>query len=267
MTVVADTHAHLYACYDLPAALGALIRNLHAHAPGAVALAFLAERRECRVFADLQSGPAAKETGAVRVRPAGEPEALLLEGADGKRVYLFAGRQYATAEGIEVAALTVDLALADGLPATDVLRAVRDAGGVPVLPWAPGKWCLRRGRLVRRLIEEAAPGTLCVGDTTLRPRLWPEPRLLRRARQRGLPVLAGSDPLPFAGEERLLGTCVSVAESSFDPARPATSARNLLRGGATFAAAGRRNGVFEVCTRLWRNRAVKQESRGNVSAG
>jgi hypothetical protein len=47
--VVADTHVHLYPCYDLEVALQSLARNLARTAAGAHA-AFFAERSDCRAF-------------------------------------------------------------------------------------------------------------------------------------------------------------------------------------------------------------------------
>jgi len=243
--VVADTHVHLHPCYDLGTALAALCANLASDGEGVLA-AFLAERADYRIFAALGDGSLAPG-GGVSVQRLPEPGALLLE-HEGREVYLFGGRQIVTAERIEVLSLAADLDLADGLPAAVVIDAVLAAGGVPVIGWSPGKWSGARGRLVGELLRRAKPGELLLGDTALRPRSSLEPRLMREARRRSLGVIAGTDPLPLPGEERLLGTYATVFEGPFDPGQPLHSARLLLRSphagvcgtrGTWVAAAGR----------------------------
>jgi hypothetical protein len=119
--------------------------------------------------------------------------------------------------------------------------------------WSPGKWTGARGRLVEALVEETPPGGLLLADTALRPRGWPEPRLMRRARAKGFGVLAGSDPLPFPGEERRIGCYATCWEGSFDPERPAASVRAALdTPSPALHARGTRLGVAAVAWRLAR---------------
>ena len=224
--VVADTHVHLYPCYDLGVALASLCANLARHGEG-VRAGFLTERGDHRIFAALRDGSLLPGAG-VSVQRLPEAGALLLE-SEGRQVYLFGGRQIVTAEKIEVLALGADIDLADGLTAERVIAAVQAADGVPVIGWSPGKWWRSRGRLVGELLRRSRPGDLLLGDTALRPRRCPEPRLMREARRRGLAVIAGTDPLPLPGEERLLGTYATVFEGAFDTERPLQSARQLLR--------------------------------------
>lgn len=248
--IIADTHVHLYPCYDLEAALRGLAGRLRALAPGAQAAAFLTERHDCHVFAGLRDG--AIRLPDISVTPSAEAEAVRVSCAAGDLI-VWAGRQLVTAERIEVLALTTDAVLADGMRARDALAAVREAGGVPVLPWGLGKWFLRRGDLVRELIETAAPGDLTVGDSAMRPRGWPEPGIMRMARTFGLPVLAGSDPLPLPGEERLMGTYATCFNHSLDTDRPVTSIRAILTTpGLSAAARGSRPGPLRNLIRNWR---------------
>jgi len=114
------------------------------------------------------------------------------------------------------------------MPAKDVINAVSDTGGVPVLSWAPGKWLFKRKYIVRELIDCFSPSQMLIGDTTLRPALWMEPSLMRRAAEKGFSVLAGSDPLPFIGEEKYLGIYGSIINGPFDIDKPISSIRKLL---------------------------------------
>ena len=257
MKLVADTHVHLYPFYDLPAAVRGLEERLAALAPGAVKIAFLAERADCDVFAAIRNGEAGPPdaewrtvsgTVCLEMRRAGVPA-----------LYVFAGRQVVTAERIEILALATGSRFADGQSAADTLAAIRRAGGVPVLSWAPGKWLFKRRRIVRRLIETATPGQLLIGDTTLRPKHCPESPLMKAARVRGLAVVAGSDPLPFRGEESIAGTYATTWDAEFDPADPLASIRRTLTA-ATFAPGtlGRRSCPCTVALRLWRNARARR---------
>jgi len=145
-----------------------------------------------------------------------------------------------------------------GLPRIEV-KFLIDADGIPVLSWAPGKWFFERGKVVKTLIHQFGANQLLIGDTCLRPTIWGTPELAREATEKGLRTIAGSDPLPFPGEERLMGTYATTLQGSFDPAKPASSLRNILRSpDAVAALTGRRCGVFEVMRRLYSNERSKR---------
>lgn len=237
MTVIADTHVHLYPFYDPNALINGAFHRLARLAPSADFLALcLTERSDCHAFRELPGD---------RV----EDDAMRLGGG-----WIFSGRQIVTRERIEVLALTTDVDTPDGLELGDTLLRVRNAGGIPVLGWAPGKWFFKRGKLLRALIETASAGEIALGDTSLRPTLWPEPALMRLGRKRGLKVLAGSDPLPFPGEEKYAGTYAISAQAAFNPARPVTSLRAILRDpDVAVELVGTRGGPLDVARRLKKN--------------
>jgi hypothetical protein len=257
--LVADGHVHLYPFYDLGRALTALEENLRGHGAGGVPAGFLAERHDCHVFEGLRKGRL--QVPGVDLRPAGDDRCLVRAGESGPRLFLFSGRQIVTAERLEVLALTLDLPLADGLPAADVVRRVLDAGGVPVLAWAPGKWFFERGKAVAALLRRFAPGELLLGDTSLRPTLWGEPRPMREARRRGFGVLAGSDPLPVAGEEGMPGRYATILDGDIEVARPLAGVRQALRSaGGLGPHVGARGGVVETLRRLRGNAAARKST-------
>jgi hypothetical protein len=238
MTVIADTHVHIYPFHDRVALLDGAFRRLAALAPTAGASAIcLTERHDCHAFRDL---------------PGERVETNAVKWGDG---WIFAGRQIVTRERLEVLALTIDAELADGQPIADVLQRIRDAGGVPVLSWAPGKWFFKRGEVMTKLIETSAPGDFLLGDTSLRPTIWPEPCLMSAAQKRGFSIVAGSDPLPVRGEEEIAGTYATVIEGNFDAAKPVSSMRALLKARGSFV--GRRCGPLEVFARLKNNHRAK----------
>jgi hypothetical protein len=131
-----------------------------------------------------------------------------------------------------------------------------------VIPWSPGKWYFGRKRVVRRLLDRFGPQRLLVGDTPLRPMGYPEPLLVRHARREGFRVLAGSDPLPFAGEERQLGRYVTLfSGAAFNPHRPSDSVRGMLTSGAQGRSVGRRALPLALVVRLWRNQRARRRAR------
>ncbi len=255
MRLVVDTHVHLYDCYDLRAAFSAAFENLRSIAGetnAAVSAICMVERSGQRVFQQL--GCQERTIGLefdISEAPGGDA-LIVSRGSD--RVFVLPGRQVVTRERIEILGLFLPTEVVDGLSAEETLQAIHDAGGLPVLCWAPGKWLFRRGKLVRRLIEKNTPDSLLVGDTSLRPRLWPEPALQKLALHRGMKRVYGSDPLPFSGEERLIGSYVTLFEAPFDAAVIAFSFKNafLSKG----RAAGLRSNCLRAGIRLWRNRRV-----------
>lgn len=263
MWLVADAHVHIYPCHDLAAALDNAARGLHAlcAGPDALYVLCLAEARGHRFFHDLRSGrvrlPAPYQT-----EPGPEPESIALTGGPGGPLHLVAGRQVISRERLEFLALATDADIPDGLPAAEVITAVADAGGMPVLNWAPGKWFFGRGRLAADLIARATPGQLALCDTTLRPTIWREPCLMRRGRAKGLRLLAGSDPLPFAGEEKRIGTYGIVCDVGPDPRGPAAALRGVLAGsGPIIEVAGQRPGLLTVLHRLKKNHEARRKGQ------
>ena len=257
MRYIADTHVHLYPCYDMAVAFNSLRRNLSALDSKAVQFAFLAERHDCHIFADFQSQvvptlPSRIEIdylkGCIQIKEQGYND-----------LYLFPGRQIITQERIEILSLTIDQQIDDGLPASEVLTTILKNGGIPVINWAPGKWFFKRKQVVRSLLDTCKPGSLFIGDTTLRPKCWPTPLLMQRAKQQGCGVICGSDPLPFPGEEKVLGSYAIGGRYDFNPENPLKSVQFLLqkfkKQGIIL---GNRGGLFSTLIRLVKNHAVKE---------
>ena len=265
-TLVADGHAHVYPGYNLEDCFAALDNNLSrmagrvdAGGMRVVKAAFLAERSDCRFFAEWEKRP--PKAGAYTVRATAERAALMVRRGGEPAFYLLAGRQVVTSERLEWLALVLAGDVPDGLGAGETLERIHAAGGVPVLCWAPGKWWFKRGRAVRRLLAGYAAGDFLLGDTTLRPGLWLMPLLMRRARRMGHRLLAGSDPLPIAGEERVMGTYGFAMRFAFDESRPADSLRSALLHGGDIRFAGRRGGALHVLRRLAANQAARKKAR------
>ncbi|OVE73836.1 hypothetical protein BVX94_02655 [bacterium B17] len=225
MAIVLDTHVHIYDCYDLDMFFGSAFANLAKHGNGSSKALLLAERNDCNFFDRLQKNGKA---GKWKVSDGGSGEYFTVVNEIGNKLHVFAGRQVVTAERLEVLSLLSNRMIDDGLPARDVINASQDAGAVPVLTWALGKWMFERGKVVSRLVEESKPGELLIGDSFMRPAYCSEPSLMQDARKYGLGVIAGTDPLPFAGDETIVGRYASLIDAELDFADPAASLRKVL---------------------------------------
>ncbi len=250
MRLVADTHVHVYDCYNLQKAFSAAVSNLKRIAgegasDTAVHALCLTERHDCRFF---------RNAGEMKVPDwsvdAVQSESVAIRHADGAGLVILAGRQIVTRERLEILALTVDAGVEDGAGIMETISRVNEAGGVAVLPWSPGKWWGGRGAIVSRVLNETDPRKLLVGDSLARPAGWGEPGLMRAAREKGFKIVAGSDPLPFAGEEGLIGRYAITCEAEFDIKSPARELRRILRDPAVkIKRAGDRNNLLSFLLR------------------
>ena len=226
--ILFDAHVHLYPQFDLREAFTQAWRNFTAlsREPAGPRLLLLAERSDCRFFEslDLKRLPA----GYTLDRLAEEPAVKIISPAD-ETLFLIAGRQIVSRESLEVCALACPLHLPDRqYAAAEIVDRVHQAGGVPSLNWAPGKWLFSREKVVDALLQRFQPDALLIGDTTMRPTLWSTPRLMQSAQRSGFHILAGSDPLPFSGEEKQIGRYACRMQAAWQNDRPVASLRAAL---------------------------------------
>jgi len=225
MRLFIDSHVHIYPVYD----------------PGTMFARF-ASRALTDYGADAGVMMLAQREGAPNPPPL--PPGV----AD---ITVIPGRQIACAERVEILALGTETTFKDGIPARDAVRAAFDAGALPVLAWGVGKWMFKRAKVVEDLLAAFKPSELAIGDTSMRPVFWPEPRLMRQARNAGYRILHGSDLLPPKDEETRAGQFGDIIDTAdFDPSSPPVpQILNLLRT-APLATAGRRAGPLEFARRM-----------------
>lgn len=257
MRLIADTHVHIYPCYGIKLALDTLRTNLSLLDGQAVSMAFLAERSDCHFFVEFEANAARSLSSEMEIRYL--DNALHLREAGYPDLYIFPGRQIITREKLEILSLTTDRQIPDGLRAREVIDRIRRENGLPVLSWAPGKWFFKRKKVVEDLLAANQPGSLLIGDTTLRPTCWLQPLLMRKAVRKGFTVISGSDPLPFAGEEQVMGRYGISIDSDFDLYDPVRSIRSLLaQPGLKPSLIGRRGGLLTTFLRLFKNAQSKK---------
>ena len=264
-----DAHVHLHSCYDPDDLLGNAYENLAAAreeaGPPRPAARFLL-LAECapddcfgalRALADGRLGSNGSSDLRLRrwvIAPTAEDISVVAR--DGRRqLFILAGRQVACREGLEVLVLGTTHRFADGRPIREILRE-SDALGVPrVIPWGPGKWFFRRGRLLSQLVAEFRKPTLFLGDEGGRPAFWGYPQHFAHAAQLGVRDLPGTDPLPFPHDVEKVGRMGFRVAIDLDPERPGES---LLRALAEVDAPLERFATLEPPLRFVRNQIGMQ---------
>lgn len=248
-----DGHVHLHPRFDA----GAFLDAAAAHAPPAGLVLCLTESAGVRRFDQLARTPS---VGRWTLELISEPESLAFA-RTGTTITLIAGRQIITAERVEVLALATLADLDDGRPLADTLDAVLAACAVAVLPWGFGKWWGARGRLVAAELRSRGR-TVAIGDNAGRPRgARPHP-IFRLARELGVPVLPGSDPLDLSHHLAWAGSYGFELASPLDALAPAADLRARLRElPASPPVSGRRVGparfaLDQVLLRLLRAQGV-----------
>lgn len=265
-TLLIDAHVHIHDCFDLDAFFNAAYGNFGAEAARSktgswTAFLLLTEATGQHWFRQLrEKGNSGRHW---RVVPTREPIALRLEkeGLPGHEMYLVAGRQIVTAEKLEVLALLSGRIFKDGRPLAQTVAAVQEAGSLPALPWGAGKWLGPRRRMLTRYLDTRGAPTLFLADNGGRPFFWPFPFY---ARKTGLPVLAGSDPLPFPWEERRAGSFGFRLDGEIDGQFPTAALGKLLRDRRQ---PPRPYGRPETFFRFLRNQSAMQIYKNMCSGG
>jgi hypothetical protein len=260
--VLVDAHVHVHPCFDGASFLDGAAANFRRGAaqvgvPGPYAgCLLLAEAGEARWFRRRREG--GERSGDWAFEPTEEDCSLAARHVSGERLFLLAGRQVATREGIEALALGRDVEIPDGLALTETLDRIRAAEALPVLPWGFGKWWLRRGALVEEAFRMRGAGELFLGDNGGRLGMSAPPRLFREARAQGVPVLPGSDPLPLAEHCARAGSYGFVLSGPLDESHPAAC---VLRGIRRLKGQPRIFGHCAALTSFLRDQAALQWRR------
>ena len=149
--------------------------------------------------------------------------------ASGGRIIAVRGQQLITREGLEVLGIGHEPDLASGLSLAMMVERISAAGGWSIIAWGAGKWIGSRGRLVTEMIvSEKQRSDVMLADNGGRPWFWSRVPQFEVAREQGMRVLAGTDPLPLKGEESRVGSYgfsvsidPSTGQSVFDSFRRA----------------------------------------------
>ncbi|MFO7652858.1 MAG: hypothetical protein R6X25_03445 [Candidatus Krumholzibacteriia bacterium] len=233
--VLVDGHAHLHDGVGLAAFLAAARRNFRRRCPRSIppgglrAALCLADFPGAEGFARARGETAVEAADGDYTRLAGaEESSLAFQADDGDLLWLVAGRQAVTAEKLELVAIGTGVPLPSGLSLDRTVAAARAAGALPVLPWGVGKWLGRRGAVVSAALDRFGR-ELPLGDNGGRPSWW-RPRLLARARARGVPVIPGGDPLRIPSDRLRNGSFGLLLEGEVGGQEPSAWLKHRLAG-------------------------------------
>lgn len=245
-SIIVDAHVHIYDCFDVDVLLEAAATNFRhaAHNAGLskryTGVLLLSEtirdnwfqqtREKCRqnsqpLVLGNNSNWQLQETHDKVVLKA----TRFSNDKAKESIYIMAGRQIITSEGLELLALATDSAFDDRLPLSSLLEIVREQDAIPVLPWAVGKWLGKRGKLLSALLQDAARDDFFLGDNSGRPVFWTNPLHFKQAREKNMQLLPGTDPLPFVSEASRVGSFGFMMKAELTNAQPSTDLKRYLR--------------------------------------
>jgi hypothetical protein len=236
--IIADGHVHIHECFDFRRLLDQALNNFRREAGRPfLGLLFLTDINAERGFLTLRK-KLAEQGGEQRLDPwtiqtTGEDLSLAAQLSQEERLFLIAGRQVKTAEGLEVLALGALDPLEEGKSLIGLAQKIILSGGLPVIPWGVGKWFGARGDLVKNIIEKNEVRPIFLGDNGNRPLFWPWPKYFELAKEKGISLLPGSDPLPFPSEIEKIGRFGFKISGSINPEYPGRDIKRLLLDPAT----------------------------------
>ncbi|MBU1139846.1 MAG: hypothetical protein KKD01_18150 [Proteobacteria bacterium] len=219
--IFVDSHVHIYDCFDVDLLLDSALKNFQSaakqHTIAQQTSSYVLLLTECArdnwfqqqltTFQDSKSkhGAFARRWCVVGSR---EEDSMVVCRNDSSedKIHLVAGRQAVTKEKIEVLALFFKKSISNGMSLHETIDAIRQADGIPVLPWGAGKWLGKRGGILKAFLSAQGKSNLFLGDNGGRPQFWPTPNLFDLAEKKGISVLPGSDPLPLPGEAGRVGS-------------------------------------------------------------
>lgn len=265
--LVIDTHVHIHACFPLASFLDAAVHNAQTeaahHNRSARVQGVLLLTETCRdqwfqqlvSYADTRQSVRNDWGSQWRFYRTDDDAAIRAQSAKGAALFIMAGRQIVTKDKLEVLALITEQRFEDGGSTQDTIARVRQQGGIPVIPWGFGKWWGRRGQILSELLPAQAGTLFFLGDNSGRPKFLPHPPHFAQAKNIGIRILPGSDPLPFASEFwRPCSVGISLA-GTINPATPATDLKRLLcEPGVQYSAFMR----LETWHRFLRNQVAMQ---------
>ena len=242
-----DPHAHLYDMYPTRSWCVAAMRNLSGGS-NADKMVVVVDRKGQDSFARLSRD--VPQFGMWALLEGGDAGIVSI---DGQSFTVVRGVQYVAQERIEVLGLGVGRTVDDFLPASALVAEVVAKGGIPCLPWSPGKWFGKRGAVVNDLLRDFDPRQLTVGDIAIRSTLGPYSSILSSATKKGYRVLCGTDPLPTARDAELVGTfgvelCGDFLPDTREGVRSILQA--LLESSKIVAPFGRRNSPVRAGVRF-----------------
>jgi hypothetical protein len=216
--ILIDAHVHIYDCFDLARFLDSAYANFEAaakrlgHSNDFTGVLLLAETSKDKWFlhlaanADGKDLPVGKNAGSWTFFRTTENCSLCANSKNSKKLFIVAGHQVVSAEGLEVLALVMKGKFQDGIPISQLIKDIKKNDGLPVIPWGFGKWLGRRGKILEALIENANKYDFFLGDNGGRPKFFHRPSLFKLSERQDIRIIPGTDPLPLKTDNDRVGS-------------------------------------------------------------
>lgn len=235
--IFVDAHVHIHDCFSIGKFFDAAWENIQ------LASQRLAKQGRPKIVLMLTEASGANWFGRLRqaavrkVKISGnwmalstsEDCSLCLTRDSNQSLFVLAGRQIQAAECLEVLALGLREKFEDGNSVETLVGEVEKAGGIPVIPWGFGKWVGKRGHILSRLLEDNYSRVLCLGDNGGRYGRLREPSHFKIAKEMGMKILPGSDPLPLDREFRRAGSYGFYFDGDLSDEHPARDLKQKLQ--------------------------------------
>lgn len=274
--LIIDSHVHVHGCFNLCQFLDSAYSNCQIQAKNIegessfTGVLLLTESAWEHWFQNFQMWAETAQTienghGHIwSFHQTDENCSLIARSTNGANLVVIAGRQIVTKEKLEVLALLTNQDFREGNSLVNTITAVSQEEGIPVIPWGFGKWWGYRGQVLTEILQSTSKPAFFLGDNSGRAGWLPYPSQFTLATKQGIPILPGSDPLPFPSEYwRPCSVGVSVT-GPFNEFSPATHLRKLFQNPSTLF---RPFMQTERLTRFLKNQlAMQMEKRRSPAA-
>ncbi len=262
-----DAHSHFYECFSLETFLSSIYRNIEklpeqSSLDGAGII--LTERNDCnfyrRLIEDTKLHKKLSSLGYIQNANTIEKRDHALP-CHALPLNFYPGRQVSSSEKIEVLALFYKNLLPENIPLNELINHIRESGAIPVINWAPGKWLGKRGDLIRKFLNENSNGNsagITLGITSLLPKYFPYPSIIRESSARNIPLVAGSDPLPFKNQELLPASYGMLFDSLPDKASDEEIKTEILN--KKYRITGQRSSLPASILRVFSNEIIRRKN-------
>ena len=238
--ILVDAHVHIYDCFDLEIFFDSAYFNFKSaaerlgHGNEFSGVLLLAETSKDNWFqhlseyADGKDLPDGRTAGEWKFYHTDENCSLFANSMKAQNLFIIAGRQIMTSEGLEVLSLISSDVYEDGISIKKAVKEVYETGSIPVLPWGVGKWLGNRGKIISDLILSENSYPVNLGDNSGRPVFWKRPMLFNIAERNSISILPGSDSLPYVSDQMKTGSYGFWINRAIDRQRPAHTLKLIL---------------------------------------
>lgn len=240
MRIFVDPHVHIHACFPLHKFFDSACVNFAAQAYeqditefGGVLLLTESQRDDwffwLAKMADEGEPIRNGYLEAWTVCRTEEKSSLILQSHRGDELVLVAGRQIITKEKLEVLALLTETVFPDGASLATTVEAIRNSGGLPMVPWGVSTWSGERGKILSEFLPSQMSEEFFLGDISGRPKFLPCPEQFIQAEAQGVKILPGSDPLPLRSEYWRAGSAGFSIAAEFSEGTPAQDLKHWMQ--------------------------------------